>query len=70
MFLDGHNLDTVVSICHDARQHILTELIVRPHLFRILRHSDMAFVDEQGRALGLKVFFLEVIRFGWVPNLS
>ena len=64
MLLNGHNLNTIVSVLLDSRQYILTEL----YLFGILRHSDMALVDEKRRLVGLKLGLLPFIRLG-VPNL-
>ena len=68
MLLNGHNLNTIVSVLLDSRQYILTELIVCSYLFGILRHSDMALVDEKRRLVGLKLGLLPFIRLG-VPNL-
>ena len=46
MLLNGHDLDTIVSVFDNSRKHILAKLIVGPDFLGILRHSDVAFVDE------------------------
>ena len=48
MFLYGHNLNGIVAILDDTRQYFLPELVVRTDFFRILRHADMALVNQQG----------------------
>ena len=46
MLLNGHDLDTIVSVFDNSRKHILAKLIVGPDFLGILRHSDVALVDE------------------------
>ena len=46
VLLDGHDLDGVVAVGGDARQHLGAEFVVAAHLFLLLSHADVAFVDE------------------------
>ena len=69
MFLNGHNLNTIVSVLRNSRQYILTEFIVRTNLFRILSHTDVAFVNHQRSHIRRKGLFLELIRFLRIPYL-
>ena len=45
MFLDCHNLDCVITVGSDARQHVLTEFIVGAHTLTVLRHTYVALID-------------------------
>lgn len=69
MLLNGHNLNTVVSVFRDTRKHVLTELVVRTHLFRILCHTDVTLVNHQRRHIRRKALFLELVRFLRIPYL-
>ena len=70
MFLDSHDLDTVVSILNNARQHIVLEFGIGAHLFGILSHSYMALINEQRILLRLEVLLLELIFLFWIPHLG
>ena len=54
MFLDGHNLDAVISAFGNTGQHVVTELYVCANLLGILSHSHMTFIDEEGVSIGLE----------------
>ena len=69
MFLDGHNLNAVISVCLDTGQHVLTKLVVRAHLLSVLRHTDVAFIYKQRRLCRLKRFLLPFILFLRIPYL-
>ena len=46
MFLNGHNLNTVVtSFCY-TRKNLFTELTVSSNFFFLLSHTDMAFINK------------------------
>ncbi len=47
MLLDGHHLNGVVAVLDDAWQHVVLEFGVGAHLLGILRHTDVALIDEQ-----------------------
>ena len=66
---NGHDLDAVVAILDDAREHIVLEFSVGSHLFRILSHTDVAFVDEQWVSVWLEILFLPNVRCFRSPNL-
>jgi hypothetical protein len=70
MLLDGHQLKAIVAIGYNPRKHIQAKLIICAHLFGVLTHADMAFVDEKRVLVGAKTFFLELIGLGRVPYLS
>ena len=70
MLLDGHDLDAVVAVGNDAGQHILRELTVGTHLLSVLRHTHVAFVDEQGRLGGFEFLLAEGIGHLGVPHLG
>ncbi len=70
MFLYGHNLDAVVAILDDTGQHIFTELIVSTHLLCVLRHTDMALVNQERRLVGPKGLFLPYIGGLRLPYLG
>ncbi len=48
MLLHSHYLDAVVAQALHAGQDIVAELDVGAHLLRVLRHADVALIDEQG----------------------
>mmetsp|Transcript_34329 Transcript_34329/g.87789 ORF Transcript_34329/g.87789 Transcript_34329/m.87789 type:complete len:515 (+) Transcript_34329:637-2181(+) len=60
VLLDGHNLDGVVAIVADARQHILLEVGIRVDDGLLVGHTDVALVDAQ-RARALRARVLEHI---------
>ena len=69
MLLYGHNLDAVITVGGNARQHILTELVVRAYLFGILCHADVAFIYQQGRGVRTESLLLPHVRLLRCPNL-
>ena len=68
MLFDSHNLYAVVTVCLNARQHVLAELVVCAHLLCILRHAYMALVYEQRRLVRLERLLLPFVRLR-VPHL-
>ncbi len=70
MFLDGHDLNGVVAVLLDARQHVLGKLLVGAYLLSILSHADVALVDEQRVLLGLEVLLLPLVGLLRIPHLS
>src|SRR5688572_12958201 len=69
MFLNGHQLDRVVTGLGDARQYVRRELIVRADLSVFLRHADMRFVNSQTTAM-FRPRMLKLIRLFGVPILT
>ena len=69
VLLNGHNLYAVVTLFDDARQHVLAKLIVCAHLFSVLRHADMAFVNQQRGGVGLERLFLKHVFLFGSPHL-
>ena len=45
MLLYGHNLNAIIAIFDYSGQHIILELRIGAHLFCILTHSDVAFIN-------------------------
>ena len=46
MLLDGHHLNAIIAVLNHTRQHIVLEFGVGAHLFGILTHTHMAFIDQ------------------------
>ncbi len=69
VFLNGHHLYAIVTIGDDARQYVLRKFLICAHFLSVLSHSDVAFVYEQRRFVGLELLFPEHIRLLRVPNL-
>ena len=69
MFLNSHNLNAIIAVFCDTGKHVLTELVVCSHLFRILCHTDVALINHQWRHIRRKTLFLELIRFLRIPYL-
>ena len=69
MFLYSHYLYTVVSVVDDTWQNKFFKFGVRTHLFGILPHANMAFVDQQGRSVGLKLLFRPLVGVFGLPHL-
>ena len=69
MLLNSHNLDAVVAILDDSWQHILTEFCIGTHFLGILRHTDMALVDEKRVDISLEFLFLPLIWGLRIPHL-
>ena len=61
MFLDGHNLDGVITVGDDARQHVHTEFLVSADALAVLGHANVALIDQQRLGVGHKVLDLELI---------
>ena len=70
MLLNSHHLNGIVAVLLDARQHILSKLLIGTHLLGILTHTHVALVNQQRRLIGLEGLFLPYIRFLWVPHLG
>ena len=69
VFLNRHNLDGVIAVFFDARQHVDAEFLIGAYAFLVLAHADVAFVDEQRVGLGLEVGDLEFVRARRLPHL-
>ena len=69
MFLYGHDLYAVVPIGSDAGQHVFTEFIVRPDFLCILRHTDVAFINQQGSRIGAESLLFPHVRLFGRPDL-
>ena len=69
MLLNGHYLNAVIAVLDNAREHILTELIVGAHLLGILRHTHVAFINQKRVFAGLKLFSLKHIGVFRSPHL-
>ena len=70
MLLNRHDLDAVVAVFDDARQHFFAKLHVSADFFRVLTHSDVTFIDEQRRFRGSERAFFPPIRLFGLPNLG
>ena len=69
MLLNGHHLNGIITILGHARQDILLELRIGAYLLCILRHTYMAFVDQQRTLLRLEVLFLKFVFLLRIPDL-
>ena len=69
MFLYGHYLYAIVSVFDNARQNKFFKFGVRPYLFGILPHTNVALVDEQGRSGGFKFLLRPLVSLFGLPNL-
>ncbi len=69
MFLNSHNLDTIISFFSNTRKYFLAEFVICAHFFLLLCHSDMTFINQQRIRVGLKCFLLEFIGVLRSPDL-
>ena len=46
MLLNGHNLNAIIAVFHDTRQHIVFKFGVGSYFFSILPHPDVALVNK------------------------
>ena len=69
MLLDGHYLNTIITVCNDARKDVFAEFIVGAYFLSILRHTNMAFIDEEWAFAWFKILLFEGIRLLRCPNL-
>ena len=69
MFLNSHNLNTVIAFLRYTRKYFFAEFIVSTNLFLPLCHSDMTFINQQRVSSRLECFFLELIWFFRCPDL-
>src|SRR3712207_2318135 len=69
MLLYGHNLNTVVSVFGYTRKNFFAEFGIAAYLLFVLRHSDVAFVNQQRRSVRLERFLFESIRILGRPYL-
>ena len=70
MLLDGHNLDGVIAVGDDARQHVDAELLIGTHTLAVLSHANVALIDEQGLNIRCKLLDLELIGSLGRPHLG
>ena len=70
MLLDGHYLDCIVAVGHDAGQHLVLEFGVSAHAFALLRHADVTFVDKQRTGVGHEATHFPLERLLGSPHLS
>ena len=70
VLLDSHNLYAVIAFLDDTWEDILAELLVRAHLLSILRHTDVALIDEQRSGIWLESLLLPLILLFRSPHLS
>ena len=61
VLLDGHDLDAVVAILDDSRQHLFTELGISSYAFFVLRHTNMALVNKERRRVRFELCGLPLI---------
>ena len=69
MLLYGHNLNAIIAIFDYSGQHIIFELRIGAHLFCILTHSDVAFINQQRRSLRFEIILLPLVSFLGTPYL-
>ena len=69
MFLNGHNLDTVIPFFSDTGKYFLAEFVISAHFFLPLCHSDMTFINQQWIRVRLECFLFEFIGFLRSPDL-
>ena len=70
MLLDSHDLNGIITVLCNARQHIVLELCICSYFLCILTHADVALVDEQRILLGLEARFFPHIGHGRIPHLG
>ncbi len=46
MLLNSHDLYGIVAVGMNAREHQILELPVSAHAFALLRHADVALIDQ------------------------
>ncbi len=51
-----HDLYGIIAVFGHAGKHILAELLVSADALGLLRHADVALIDEQGSGVGLEAF--------------
>ena len=69
MFLNRHDLDAVVAGLYDARQDVFFELCVRADFFRVLSHTDMAFINEQRACVDFETVIIPGVGVRGSPDL-
>ena len=70
VFLNGHDLDGIVSVLHYARKNVFAEFFVSTHALFVLSHTDMAFIDEQRVGFRLEVLDFELVFSCRFPDLG
>ena len=70
MFLDGHDLYGIIASLDDAGQHLLAKLLVGAHFLALLRHADVALVDEQRVAAWLEALHAPLVGLLGCPHLG
>ena len=48
MLLYRHNLDGIIAVLDNARQHVHAELLIGANSLTVLRHADVALINQQG----------------------
>lgn len=69
VFLYGHDLYGIIPVGDNAGKNFFAEFVIRTDALVFLRHTYVAFVDEQRRCMGDKFFLFEDIRFLRRPYL-
>ncbi len=61
MLLYGHDLDGVISVGRNTRQYLVAEFHICAYSLLLLRHADMAFIDEKRTGVGAEALHLPLI---------
>lgn len=69
MFLNCHDLNGIVAGFFYSRQDVILELDICTDLFGILRHTDMAFIDEQRACIDFEPVIIPDVGIFGSPDL-
>ena len=70
MFLNCHDLDSIVTSFFDARQDIFFKLSISANFLSILSHTNMTFINEQWINIRFKAVITPIEGVLRTPNLS
>ena len=70
VFLNCHNLNSIVAFFYYSRQYVLFKFSISTNFLSILPHSDVAFVNKKWRFVWFKGLMFPLIFFFRTPYLS
>ena len=69
MLLNRHNLNCIIARLFDARQNVFFKLNVSADFLGVLRHADVAFINQKRFRIDFKAFVVPLVRLRRIPNL-
>ena len=70
MLLNGHNLNTVVSVCFDSRKDVVRKFFVWRNFLIFWAHTYVTFINQKRISGSNWSLMLKLVRLWWVPKYT